>query len=222
VASGIGIDVYGTLIDPLRMSDHLRPLTGADAENIAERWRAKQLEYTFRRAAMGAYENFDVCTEQALRFVLASLKISLSEADQAHLLEQYQWLSPYPDAAAGLRKLKQTGYALAAFSNGVETTLRKLLNGAGLIGDLDLIVSVDDLKTFKPDPRVYRYVADRLGCAMGDTWLISSNAFDVVGAKSAGLRAAWIRRDAATIFDPWSIAPDLVATDLEDLARQIA
>jgi 2-haloacid dehalogenase len=222
VASGIGIDVYGTLIDPLRMSDHLRPLTGGAAEKIAERWRAKQLEYTFRRAAMGAYENFDVCTEQALRFVLASLKISLSEADQARLLEQYQCLSPYPDAAAGLRKLKQTGYGVAAFSNGVETTLRKLLDGAGLMGDLDLIVSVDDLKTFKPDPRVYRYVADRLGCAMGDTWLISSNAFDVVGAKSAGLRAAWIRRDAATIFDPWSIGPDLIATDLVDLARQIA
>jgi 2-haloacid dehalogenase len=221
VASGIGIDVYGTLIDPLRMTDHLRPLTGAAAETIAEKWRAKQLEYTFRRVAMGTYENFDICTEQALRFILASLKMGLSNVDQARLLESYQGLGAYPDAPAGLRKLKQTGCVMAAFSNGVEATLRKLLGSADLRRHLDMIVSVDDLKTFKPDPRVYRYLAERLGCALSDTWLISSNAFDVIGAKSAGLKAAWIRRDPATVFDAWGIQPDLIAPSLEQLASQI-
>lgn len=203
------------------MSDHLRPLTGSAAEMIAERWRAKQLEYTFRRAAMGTYENFDICTEQALRFVLANQKIELPDGERELLLEHYKNLDPYPDAARGLRRLKESGYSVAAFSNGVEATLRKLLARAGLIESFDTIVSVDDLKTFKPDPRVYRYLAERLGFALSETWLFSSNAFDVIGAKSAGLRAAWVRRDPALTFDPWPAVPDLIASDLEDLARQL-
>ena len=66
---GIGVDVYGTLVDALAMSDHLRTIAGDAAERLAEQWRAKQLEYTFRRTAMGLYANFDVCTRQALQFV---------------------------------------------------------------------------------------------------------------------------------------------------------
>ncbi|MGH7838261.1 MAG: haloacid dehalogenase type II [Candidatus Binataceae bacterium] len=224
MAIGIGIDVYGTLIDPLGMSEHLRPLiadvSGAAAEKIAGSWRARQLEYTFRRAAMGAYENFDVCTRDALRFVFDSLKIALSSAEEARLLEAYQSLAPYPDALAGLLELKRRGYKLAAFSNGVEATLRKLLGEAGLLDQFDTIISADALKTFKPDPRVYRYLVERLGTTLGETWLISSNAFDVIGAKAAGLHAAWIRRDPATVFDPWGMQPDLVAPSLAELAQQ--
>ncbi|HLW71323.1 MAG TPA: haloacid dehalogenase type II [Candidatus Binataceae bacterium] len=218
MAVGIGIDVYGTLIDPLRMSDHLRPLTGDAAEAIAAMWRAKQLEYTFRRAAMGSYENFDICTRDALRFVLDSMKIALAEPEQVRLLEAYQSLPPYADALAGLLELRRRGHTVAAFSNGVEATLRKLLGGAGLLDQFDAVISVDELKTFKPDPRVYRYLAERLGRELDATWLISSNAFDVIGAKNAGLRAAWIQRDPATVFDPWPLRPDLVASSLERLA----
>jgi len=163
MAVSIGIDVYGTLIDPLQMSAHLRPLTGDTAEAIAQTWRAKQLEYTFRRAAMGTYENFDTCTRDALRFVLESMKIVLGDAEHARLLGAYQSLPPYADALAGLLELRRRGHSVAAFSNGVEATLRKLLDRAGLLDQFDAVISVDELKTFKPDPRVYHYLAQRLG-----------------------------------------------------------
>jgi 2-haloacid dehalogenase len=81
-------------------------------------------------------------------------------------------------------------------------------------------VSVDALKTFKPDWRVYNYLAQRLGCAVGDTWVVSSNPFDVIGAKAAGLKAAWINRNAAA-FDPWDIQPNLIAQDLIKFAEKI-
>jgi beta-phosphoglucomutase-like phosphatase (HAD superfamily) len=55
------------------------------------------------------------------------------------------------------------------------------------------VVSVDDLKTFKPDPEVYKYLARRLDRSMSETWLVSGSPRDVIGAKSAGLQAAWIR-----------------------------
>lgn len=221
MAIGIGIDVYGTLVDPLEMNVYLRPLAGAAAEKLAELWRTKQLEYTFRRASMGRYENFDVCSRQALVFAFESFQIGLSTEDRERLIEQYQSLRPYSDVVSGLQKLKDAGYLAVAFSNGVEATLRNLLRRAEILPHLQGIVSIDDLKTFKPDPRVYFYLAQRLGCTNDNTWVASSNPFDVIGAKSAGLRAAWIKRKSDAAFDPWDIHPDLVARDLNDFAEQL-
>jgi len=217
----IGVDVYGTLVDSLAMSDHLRTIAGDAAERLAEQWRAKQLEYTFRRTAMGLYANFDVCTRQALQFVLASARLSLSALEQDRLVALYEQLDAYPDAIAGLRKLRDRGYTLTAFSNGVEATVRRLLTHSGLLPHLDGIISVDELATFKPDPGVYAFLAQRLNRSKADTWLISSNAFDVIGAKSAGLRAAWLRRNANSLLDPWGIAPDLIAADLIELSDRM-
>jgi 2-haloacid dehalogenase len=220
MAIGLGIDVYGTLVDPIGISDYLRALVGDQAERMAELWRAKQLEYTFRRAAMGCYENFDLCTKRALASVSANLKVNLTSEAIKLVLDQYRKLNAYPDAASGLVNLKRRGYSLFAFSNGVESSLRQLLEHAGLYACLDGIVSVDEIRTFKPDPRVYHHLMQRLGTTPSDSWLISSNPFDVIGAKAAGLKAAWIKRNADAVFDPWDIEPDLVATDLNDLARQ--
>ena len=221
MAIGIGIDVYGTLVDPLEMNAHLRPLVGAAAEKLAELWRTRQLEYTFRRAAMGKYENFDVCSRQALIFAFEHFQIDLSAADRERLLEQYQSLQPYPDVVPGLQKLKDAGYQAVAFSNGVEATLRELFRRAEILPHLQGIVSVDDLRTFKPAPQVYLYLARRLRCTNDNTWVASSNPFDIIGAKSAGLRAAWIKRKSEAAFDPWNIHPDLVVRDLKDFAEQL-
>lgn len=219
MAIGIGIDVYGTLVDPIGISDYLRPLLGAQADRFAELWRVKQLEYTFRRAAMGRYENFDVCTRHALAWVAASLQINLDDEEIARILDRYRNLEAYPDAATGLASLKQQGYTLYAFSNGVTSSLKHLLEQSRLYSYLEGIISVDEIQTFKPDPRVYHHLVKRLGTTPAATWLISSNPFDLIGAKSAGLKAAWIKRNAAALFDPWDIEVDLVASDLNDLAR---
>jgi 2-haloacid dehalogenase len=221
MSAGIGLDVYGTLVDPLGMSDHLRPFAGDAADRLAELWRAKQLEYTFRRTAMGLYENFDVCTKQALRFVLANANMPISPDEEARLLKGYQTLGAYPDAAPGLKQLKASGHTLVAFSNGVEATLRKLLDGAGLLASLSEIVSVDALRIFKPDPRVYAALTSRLNRPATSTWLVSSNPFDVIGGKVAGLKVAWIRRNPRVAFDPWDIHPDLIASNLLEFAQQL-
>jgi 2-haloacid dehalogenase len=218
---GIGLDVYGTLVDPLGISEYLRPYAGAQAERMAEMWRAKQLEYTFRRAAMGCYANFEICTRQALEWVFAAFDINLSGDQIVAILEKYKRLPAYPDAELGLSRLKGNGYALYAFSNGVEDSLKTLLTDAGLLPHLGGVISVDEVRTFKPDPRVYAHLARSLGCTISSTWLVSCNAFDVIGAKSAGLKSAWIKRASTTVFDPWGIEPDIVARDLVDFADQL-
>jgi 2-haloacid dehalogenase len=221
MATGLALDVYGTLVNPLGMSDYLRPFAATQADRMAELWRAKQLEYTFRRAAMNYYADFDICTRQALEWVAATLEIHLTGEQITQALEDYQRLPAYRDTLAGLASLKANGYMLHAFSNGVESSLKTLLGHAGILSQLDGVVSVDEIRTFKPDPRVYHHVARRLGRAPSDTWLVSSNSFDVIGAKTAGLKAAWIRRAGGLVFDSWGIAPDLIARDLNDLARQL-
>lgn len=204
------------------MNEHLRPLAGGKADPMSGLWRQKQLEYTFRRGLMKRYENFGVCTRQALDFAAETFEVELSEDQKARLIEQYQDLRSFPDVVPGLRKMREQGHRLAAFSNGVEATARKLFENAGLLEDLDEIISVDDLKTFKPDPAVYKYLAERLERDPGDVWLVSSNPFDVIGAKSVGMKAAWIKRKKDAVFDPWDdIEPDLTVSDLEDLAAEL-
>ena len=218
---GIGFDIYGTLVDPLEMNEHLRPIAGEKADRFSELWREKQIEYTFRRGLMRNYENFGVCTRQALVFAARALGVDLSGEDREKLIEEYQNLRPFPDVVPGIEALKREGRVLVAFSNGVEATARTLLERAGVLSHLDGVVSVDDLKTFKPNPEVYRYLARRLQRTPYETWLVSSNPFDVIGAKNAGLRAVWLKRKPDARFDPWGIEPDIVAPDLEALAEKL-
>jgi 2-haloacid dehalogenase len=222
VYQAIGFDIYGTLVDPLEMNEHLRPLVGKDlADRMSEVWRNKQIEYTFRRALMRRYEDFGHCTRRSLVYAARVSGVELSDEDHERLVKEYQTLRPFPDVISGLKAMKEEGHTLVAFSNGVEATARTLLERAGVLSHLEGVISVDDLRTFKPDPQVYLYLAGRLRRAPEETWLVSSNPFDVIGAKATGLKAAWIRRSPDVQFDPWDIEPDLVAPDLEALAGKL-
>jgi 2-haloacid dehalogenase len=218
----IGFDVYGTLIDPLRIAQALRELTGSQSDAIARLWREKQLEYSFRRGLMRNYQSFDVCTEQALEYATRAFGVSLTRTDRTGLLEQYRNLPAYEDALAGIEALQNQDHALYAFSNGVEASVRQLLKAAGILSLLAGVVSVDDVRTFKPDPRVYEYLVNRAQRDKQQTWLVSSNSFDVLGAQAAGLRTVWVRRSSEALFDPWGVEPDRVIGTLSELTEALA
>jgi 2-haloacid dehalogenase len=216
--TAIAFDVYGTLVDPLAMAKHLKSLVGDRAARFAELWRAKQLEYSFRRGLMRAYRPFSVCTWESLLYTECSLDIALGEQSRTTLMELYRNLPPFADAASGLASIKRGGHYLAAFSNGEAEAIREVLENAGLLSFFDDIVSADEVRTFKPDPAIYSHAVQRLGQTANATWLVSSNPFDIIGAKTAGLRTAWIKRDAAALFDPWGVEPDVVLSSLDQLA----
>ena len=169
---------------------------------------------------MRDYVNFDVCTQQALEYTLVALDVELSDEEQAKLLDEYLNLKVYPDVVPGICALREAGHPVVAFSNGVEATLRELLGRAGVLEHLSGIVSVDDIETFKPNPDVYTYLANRLDRPLDETWLVSSNYWDIVGARTTGLRAAWVQRNPDVIPDVWGIGPDLVVSNLEELAER--
>lgn len=218
----LALDIYGTLVDPLEMDEHLEEFAGQEkASEASALWRQKQLEYTFRRGLMGLYEDFGIVTDQALQFTSDTFGLGLDGEQRAGLISDYQNLRAFPDVAPGLDSFRAAGFGVVAFSNGVEATTRKLLKNAGILNLLDDVVSVDDIKTFKPAPKVYEYLCSRVRLPAEEICLVSSNLFDVIGAKHYGLNAAWLKRSSAAVLDPWEINPDFIARDLQHLASDL-
>jgi 2-haloacid dehalogenase len=218
----IAFDVYGTLVDPLAMEGPLQAHVGELAGRFAGTWRQHQLDSAFRRALMLRYANFDVVTRDALHHTARLLGVTLSTTAESALLAAYLELPPFPDARPGVVALESNGHTVVAFSNGVEASLRRLLAHARLLPPLSAVVSVDDVQTYKPDPAVYQHLVARGGQPAEHTWLVSSNAWDVLGAKSAGLRAAWVRRQPTQPWEGWGIAePDLVVASLSELVSRV-
>ena len=218
----LAFDVYGTLIDPFGISQRLKSIAGDKTPAFAQMWRNKQIEYLFRRALGRDYRPFSVCTSQALDYTALQLQVELSAADNQHLLAQYRELPAYEEAAESLHQLQEAGCRNYAFSNGEPDDLAHLLAHASLDAALDGIVSVHDVQSFKPDPAVYRHFLKETGATNKETWLVSGNPFDVIGAHMAGWRTAWVKRDPTAVFDPWKIEPDAIVSDMSELAGLVA
>jgi 2-haloacid dehalogenase len=219
----LAFDVYGTLIDTHGVIDKLAIILNSSVctSKFSQTWRDKQLEYSFRRGLMRAYAPFSVCTKEALDYTAAYYKVSLSASEKRELLASYSVLPAFDDVAATLRGLKIRGFDLRAFSNGTEDAVEGLLSNAGIRHLFDGIVSVDDLQTFKPNPDVYHDLMQKTNSTAAQTWLVSSNPFDVIGAVSVGLKAVWLQRSKAAIFDPWGIEPTVTIDSLLKLEAEL-
>jgi 2-haloacid dehalogenase len=217
----LAFDVYGTLIDTHGVIEALRPMIGANAAAFSQAWRDRQLEYAFRRGLMQNYVDFATCTRQALEHTCESRGVALSAAQRQALLDRYRRLPAFDDAVPGLAALAAAGHRLFAFSNGTADAVETLLRGAGLRDHLEDVVSVDELRSYKPNPAVYAHFLRRAGCLGGDAWLVSANPFDVIGAVSAGMRGAWLRRSPRAVFDPWEVRPTLTVTGLPELGVKL-
>jgi 2-haloacid dehalogenase len=222
MAATLAFDVYGTLIDPLGISVRLEKVIGEKAAAFTKTWREKQIEYLFRRALGRDYQPFSVCTAQALDYTALGFDVSLSKEDRQSLLAAYRELPAYEDVPVALRNLKDAGYRSYAFSNGEPADLAYLLGYAGVDAVLDGIVSVHDIQSYKPDPDVYAHFLASAGSKNNETWLVSGNPFDVIGAHRAGWLTAWVRRNPAILFDPWGIEPTISVSGMAELVAALA
>lgn len=200
-------DAYGTLYDVQSVASVIEEAYPEHGDIITQVWRVKQLEYSWLRTLMGRYEDFWHVTKESLDFTLQQLQLERRDDIFDRLMEKYLNLDPYPDARGALEALHPA--RLAILSNGSPTMLDALVRNSGFDGLLNGVISIDPQKKFKPDPVTYTMIEAELGVSPDDVLFVSSNAFDACGAKSFGLKVAWIER--AT---PAMVAQEVAAADV--------
>jgi 2-haloacid dehalogenase len=220
IAETLAFDLYGTLVDPIRIWQQLERHVGDAAVQVSELWRQKQLEYTFRLTAMEQYQPFDQVTRKALEYALATFEHELAEEQDRVILAEYDHLEPFPDVHPGLDQLRDAGCHMVVLSNGTPGMLSGAVRSAAIGSYFHHLISVDEVQTYKPAPRVYRYAAARLSQPIEKVRLISSNPFDVIGAAAAGMQVAWINR-SGSVFDTLGTTPPLTARTLTELVDRL-
>lgn len=186
-------DAYGTLFDVHSAVGRHRARLGEKADAVSALWRAKQLEYTWLRSLMQTHADFWQVTGDALDYALDAHGIA-DTALREDLLQAYRVLDCYPEVPVVLARLQRAGMKTAILSNGSPAMLAAAVEGSGLRGLLDAVLSVEDVGVYKPDPRVYRLAVERIGVAAERVSFQSSNAWDAVAAAAFGFRVAWINR----------------------------
>jgi 2-haloacid dehalogenase len=210
---GYVFDAYGTLFDVHSVVEVGREVT-ADPLALSTLWRQKQLEYTWLRALMGRYEDFWAVTEAALRYAIRRLALSAREAQVRRLMDAYLSLACFPDVSNALARLAPRPRAI--LSNGSPRMLQAAVTSSGLGPHLDHVLSVDAVKTYKPSPAVYALGPRALGLPAGELLFVSSNAWDVAGARAFGYRVAWCNRGQAP-EEELGLRADVVIGRLDEL-----
>jgi 2-haloacid dehalogenase len=214
--TAIVFDAYGTLFDVHSAVARHAASIGPDGQRLSEMWRAKHLEYTWVLSLAGQWRDFAVLAAEALDYALARHP-SVDPRTKAPLLEAYRELSAFPDARPLLERLRARGLRTAILSNGTRELLGAVVAANGMDALFDAVLSVDEVRVFKPHPRVYDLVGRHLGTTPRAVAFVSSNRWDVAGASAYGFQPWWINRGG--LPDEYSALPPAgVLTGLDDLA----
>ncbi|MGD9889837.1 MAG: haloacid dehalogenase type II [Dehalococcoidia bacterium] len=207
----IAFDVVETLFS----LEGLRPrLAAAGLLNDAlELWFARLLRDAFALDAVGVYPPFRAVAQGALAVSFAQRGIDPTEEQVAHILEGFGDLTPDPDVEPAFRAAREAGVRIVTLSNGGAAVTRGLLAKAGLDGFVEQVLSIDDVRRWKPRADVYHHAAASLGVVPADLALVAAHAWDVLGARRAGLTTGWVSR-LERRFQPAMGAPDVEDTTL--------
>jgi 2-haloacid dehalogenase len=186
-------DAYGTLFDVNSAARNAQAALGDKWRPLAELWRARQLQYTWLRGLANHHADFWQVTGDALDFALATLKIEHSEL-RSRLMNSYLTMSAYPEVPNVLRRLKAADMRLAVLSNGSPAMLDAAIAGAGIAGEFDAVLSVEEVQVYKPHPSVYRLACERLNLTASRICFLSSNGWDAYSAKAFGFHVLWCNR----------------------------
>ena len=209
-------DVYGTLFDVHSVKEQAEALYPDHGEAISKRWREKQLEYSFLRQLNGQYVPFSQVTQDALRYTLLELKLHVTEEQITTLMETYLTLDVYPEVSSVLETMADK--RLVVFSNGSHDMLDPLIEQSGLANRFEHLVSVDDIKQYKPAPASYMHALNTLGLKREEILFMSSNGWDITGAKSFGFKTAWINRNGLPV-EELNLDPDRIYDDLTGITE---
>src|SRR5499426_1642989 len=214
----LAFDAYGTLFDVFSVTALCEQLFPGKGTQLAQIWRFKQLQYSLMRSLMGRHRDFWGLTEDGLVWASKNLQLDLTADKKKQLMDAYLTLAAFPDVKPGLEALKKQGIRLAILSNGEPKMLEAAAKSAGIRNLLDDVISVEDVKIFKPSPRVYNLGAERMKVANAELGFISANSWDINGAASAGLNTFWIQRSAGEVPEELGFQASAIVKAITDLA----
>jgi 2-haloacid dehalogenase len=214
-AKAIAFDAYGTLFDVRSVLTRCEETFPGYGATLTTLWRLKQLEYSWQRSLMGRYEDFWQLTLDGLVYACQSLGLTYTQDQLEYLTQTYLVLSPFPDVPPALDALG--GVTCAILSNGTPSMLRSVVENAGLEAQFQHILSVDAVRTYKPSPVVYQLAETHLGLPRDRIMMVSSNCWDIAGAKAFGLQTCWLNRQNSPV-DLLGVRPDWTITTAGELA----
>ena len=213
-SKAIVFDAYGTLFDVNSAAEKCKGKIGNKWENFANFWRTTQLEYTWLRSLMKKHKNFWQITEDSLDKSMETFQIDKSLRND--LLSLYKELSPYPEVKNVLENLKKKSFKLAILSNGTPELLNHLVKSSDLENLFDDIFSVEEVKIYKPDPKVYDMPVNKYKVSKGEITFLSANTWDVSGAGNYGYNSIWVNRNNS-VFDKLDYKPKNEIKNLKQL-----
>ena len=207
-------DAYGTLFDVNSAAEKCKDKIGSKWEAFANFWRTTQLEYTWLRSLMERHKNFWEVTEDSLD---KSMKVfNINKNMKNELLNLYKILSPYPEVKEVLEDLKKKNFKLAILSNGTPDLLNELVESNKLNNLFDDLFSIEEVKIYKPDPRVYELPIKKYKIKSDEITFLSANTWDVSGGGNFGYNSIWVNRHNS-IFDILDFQPKNEISNLTQL-----
>ena len=213
-SKAIVFDAYGTLFDVNSAAEKSKDKIGNKWENFANFWRTTQLEYTWLRSLMKKHKNFWQITEDSLDKSMETFQIDKSLRND--LLSLYKELSPFSEVKNVLENLKKKSFKLAILSNGTPELLNHLVKSSDLENLFDDIFSVEEVKIYKPDPKVYDIPVNKYKVSKGEITFLSANTWDVSGAGNYGYNSIWVNRNNS-VFDKLDYKPKNEVKNLKQL-----
>lgn len=211
-------DVNETLLDLTSMKNEVgEALEGNDT--LLSLWFTTMLQYSLVISASNQYQPFGYIGAAALQMVAANNGINISESKAREIIvNAMDKLPPHPEIKDALVALKNNGYTLVAFTNSSQQSLINKFESAKLTSYFDSLLSIDEVKKYKPFTDTYNWAASKMGVKNEDCMLIAAHGWDVAGALWAGWRASFIRRPGQQLF-PLAPPTEINEADLQKVAN---
>ena len=217
MARALVFDVNETLLD-------LGALRGPFARAFGDQpplgeWFARLLHGSLVATLTDTYEDFGTIGLRTLDALAVRRGVELTEAGRDEILGTMRRLPPHPEVPIALERLSAAGFRLATLTNSSNETVRAQLAHAGLGDAFERVLSVEDVRRFKPAPEPYRMAAERLEIGVEEIRIVAAHDWDVWGAMRAGCAGAFV--DRAGVGFALGEPPEVVGWDLEEVAERI-
>ena len=209
-------DAYGTCFDINSAAKVIKNKIGKSWLSFSNTWRTTQLEYTWLRSLMKNHADFWKITKDSLNFAMKEHNIDLKY--RSELLKLYKKLQVYPELEQTLQYLKKKKIKTCILSNGTPKLLEQLTRKAKIEKFFDSLISIEKIKIYKPDPKVYQIVTDKYSCKPENVCFLSSNSWDIVGSRSFGYQSIWVNRMNKN-FDILDFKPKKTIRNLLELKK---